>query len=853
MTQPYPLPRGIRSTGELAFDGVNSAFGPFDFKIFDVEDLGIYIKHADELQYTKVSGLTVSKTDGFDYDTFSIDFGSVHPSTSKFVVRGERTPERSVAVTKGGTINSGSLEKELSKNSIVDQEFIRDYNRSLMLDIGSVAPVVPELIGGKVLGVNSTAESFVWLDKGDAGFFIPGDGTVENEKVADGAIDFPKLSANVFSTEAEARAGFASEKLMTPERVRQARTATLAAQHGLDAAAAAIANDVALAAYEAAVPGQLADWGGVTYELSSYPSGARHINGLVTIGGSTYRTDSLDGAIYISVGENHSAKGLTYSGPTGARTTKQTVGDWCVQGCYSGFVRSGSAWSIYCHAAGNNAANVASRLSWADGPQAFTAGCEEMLAMGFGSGGIFSAESEATGVRANVDSSRYSYATGRECKVSSSRYSVAGKGQSFEVTVDVDGGGQLTNLQFPRVGSGLTVAPTVVEILDEGGAGSGGAITLTVAGGALSGGTIDNPGAGYVGPIQLIILTDCQNAEVNASQNTVATGNMSGARTSYASAVHGDYADMAGCYQCENEANISFMAACSGSFLDGSVSRVAMLASANVEAGNSSATNRSVVIGYSPVPISETNNNQNHTIRLEGNGGVGRFAGGTTTTGLDYAEMMENLEPGVIAPGTILVREGAKVRASRKGDTLPIAGVVSVKPSTLGNNPMEWQGKQLHNEWLELQTEKTPMVSWTELRAPERFVREDVPEHEGGGHTYQSIGGELIRSAYLGPVSEAPGNIPDDAEFWEEEVPLLNPDFDPSIPFVLRSDRPFEWTKTGYLGQLRVRVMEHINVDDWIGAGGYRSETPTGIRAMETIRPFDGTDGNVLAYVNVMA
>lgn len=166
MSQPYPLPRETRSTGQMAFNGVDQVYGPFDFKIFDIEDVSVYLKHDGEYAYTKTAAATVTKTSGLDYDTFSVDFGTVHPATSTYVVRGERTPERSIAVTKGGGINTSALEKDLTKLAAEDQELRRDLDKTLRYDVGFTGGVVPRLPEGHIYKADAEGNL---VDGGDAG------------------------------------------------------------------------------------------------------------------------------------------------------------------------------------------------------------------------------------------------------------------------------------------------------------------------------------------------------------------------------------------------------------------------------------------------------------------------------------------------------------------------------------------------------------------------------------------------------------------------------------------------------------------------------------------------------------
>ncbi len=224
MSQPYPLPRETRSTGQMAFNGSDQVYGPFDFKIFDIEDVSVYLKHDGEDTYALSAAAVVTKTSGLDYDTFSVDFGTVHPATSTYVVRGERTPERSIAVTKGGGINTAALEKDLTKLAVEDQELRRDVGKAIKVPPGSDNFPVATPEAGKVLGFNEAGNAFVWLSRGDAGFAVPGDGTVETDKIAAGAVTGAKIADGAV-TEAKIADGAVTAGKVADSAVTEAKIA----------------------------------------------------------------------------------------------------------------------------------------------------------------------------------------------------------------------------------------------------------------------------------------------------------------------------------------------------------------------------------------------------------------------------------------------------------------------------------------------------------------------------------------------------------------------------------------------------------------------------------------------------
>lgn len=124
--QPFPLPRATRETETLNGDG-SAIYGPFNFKIFDTEDIHIAVLH--EGGDWEDALFTATKVAGNEFDDFTIEFVAPLPATSKFVVRSARLHERQLAVTKGGAISGRPLEKELSKQGSVLEELRRDIDR----------------------------------------------------------------------------------------------------------------------------------------------------------------------------------------------------------------------------------------------------------------------------------------------------------------------------------------------------------------------------------------------------------------------------------------------------------------------------------------------------------------------------------------------------------------------------------------------------------------------------------------------------------------------------------------------------------------------------------------------------
>jgi hypothetical protein len=127
-TTPYPLPRSARRTAVLAGNG-GASYGPFGdgWGIFDVEDVTVWRKDDGQGRFLPDPAVTITKTvPSAAYSTFSVTFDEAIPATTAFYAAGARRHEREAAITRGGAIASDALEKELSKQSVVLQEFARD-------------------------------------------------------------------------------------------------------------------------------------------------------------------------------------------------------------------------------------------------------------------------------------------------------------------------------------------------------------------------------------------------------------------------------------------------------------------------------------------------------------------------------------------------------------------------------------------------------------------------------------------------------------------------------------------------------------------------------------------------------
>jgi len=131
---PYPFPREIRQTEVLNGTGV-ATYGPFAFRVFDEEDVKAFIK-PDGREVFEETPVTVTKTSGEPFDTFTVTFAEAVAPETRFVIQAARVHERQAAITKGGAISTDQLEKELSKQGTVVEELRRDVDRTFKPGFG---------------------------------------------------------------------------------------------------------------------------------------------------------------------------------------------------------------------------------------------------------------------------------------------------------------------------------------------------------------------------------------------------------------------------------------------------------------------------------------------------------------------------------------------------------------------------------------------------------------------------------------------------------------------------------------------------------------------------------------------
>ena len=157
--------------------------------------------------------------------------------------------------------------------------------------------------------------------------------------------------------------------------------------------------------------------------------------------------------------------------------------------------------------------------------------------------------------------------------------------------------------------------------------------------------------------------------------------------------------------------------------------------------------------------------------------------------GADYADMFESHNGKKIPSGTaVVITDDGKIRKAKKSET-PI-GIVTEKPAILGNNPMEWHGKYLRDEYGN--------------RIMEKF-EDEVPVSEEAKAILEAMPKSKLKTkkAREGLTKIVKGSRP-----------KLNPDYDPERAYIPRSDRS-EWQAVGLIGQLALTKGQAV-APTWI-------------------------------------
>lgn len=176
---PYPLPRQKRESDVLVGNGSAGPYGPSLYKIFDIEDVTIWTRPAGALSFADVSaGCTIVKTNGAQYDTFSVTFWEPIPASTEWYHSAKRVAQRSLAVTRAGSLDAPQLEQELSKQASAQSELRRDVDAIPRFRIGPGFDPIIEARPNEFLGLNAAGDKII--GKGTPGELGAGDMLASN-------------------------------------------------------------------------------------------------------------------------------------------------------------------------------------------------------------------------------------------------------------------------------------------------------------------------------------------------------------------------------------------------------------------------------------------------------------------------------------------------------------------------------------------------------------------------------------------------------------------------------------------------------------------------------------------------
>lgn len=176
-----------------------------------------------------------------------------------------------------------------------------------------------------------------------------------------------------------------------------------------------------------------------------------------------------------------------------------------------------------------------------------------------------------------------------------------------------------------------------------------------------------------------------------------------------------------------------------------------------------------------------------------------------TTNGCDYAEYFEWLDSNPDNEdrrGYFVTLDGEKIKIAEPGDY--ILGIISGHPAVIGNGDEDWMGRYILDDFGE-------------------FIYED--------YEYETEEPEEVIDEETGEVTIQMKTVKRTCKKYKE-----NPDYDPSIAYVQREDRP-EWDAVGMVGVLSVRDDGTCQVNGYckVAAGGTATASDSGYRVIKRV------------------
>jgi hypothetical protein len=183
------------------------------------------------------------------------------------------------------------------------------------------------------------------------------------------------------------------------------------------------------------------------------------------------------------------------------------------------------------------------------------------------------------------------------------------------------------------------------------------------------------------------------------------------------------------------------------------------------------------------------------------------------SSGADYAEYFEwqdwNLDD-EDRRGYFVTLDGEKIKIAEPNDY--ILGIVSALPAVIGNGDEDWRGRYVLDDFGAFITEEFEY----EVEIPEKIQEEVIDEDTGETKVVTNIIKKTVTKT---------------GTKYKE-----NPDYDPSIPYIQREDRP-EWDAVGMMGVLAVRDDGTCQVNGYckVAEGGIATASESGYRVIKRV------------------
>jgi hypothetical protein len=185
--------------------------------------------------------------------------------------------------------------------------------------------------------------------------------------------------------------------------------------------------------------------------------------------------------------------------------------------------------------------------------------------------------------------------------------------------------------------------------------------------------------------------------------------------------------------------------------------------------------------------------NDDSKMKLSSGGNLS-IDGSYSDGGADFAEMFESVDGKKIPQGTAVVLSGEKIRPADIGES-PI-GVISSKPTIIGNEPIEWSEKYLKDDFGNVIEEDVEYWSM--------FINEQFEKETGQKGTRRK------RIKGYSDIEKAPRG----ADKRIVKRAKLNPEYDATKEYTPRTKRE-SWNVVGIIGRVRILKNQPKN-SNWI-------------------------------------